>query len=147
NFAYEKKGDVYFRVRKFPNYGRLSKKSIDELISGARIAPAESKEDPLDFALWKAAKPDEPSWLSPWGKGRPGWHIECSAMSMHYLGESFDIHTGGEDLIFPHHENEIAQSVAATGKEYVRYWMHNGWVTLGGEKMAKSTGHYFLIED
>ncbi|MCK4250866.1 cysteine--tRNA ligase [candidate division WOR-3 bacterium] len=147
SFAYEKKGDVYFRVRKFPNYGRLSKKSIDELISGARIAPAESKEDPLDFALWKAAKPDEPSWLSPWGKGRPGWHIECSAMSMHYLGESFDIHTGGEDLIFPHHENEIAQSVAATGKEYVRYWMHNGWVTLGGEKMAKSTGHYFLIED
>lgn len=147
SFAYEKKGDVYFRVRKFPNYGRLSKKSIDELISGARIAPAESKEDPLDFALWKAAKPDEPSWLSPWGKGRPGWHIECSAMSMHYLGESFDIHTGGEDLIFPHHENEIAQSVAATGKEYVRYWLHNGWVTLGGEKMAKSTGHYFLIED
>ncbi len=147
SFAYEKKGDVYFRVRKFPNYGRLSKKSIDVLISGARIAPAESKEDPLDFALWKAAKPDEPSWLSPWGKGRPGWHIECSAMSMHYLGESFDIHTGGEDLIFPHHENEIAQSVAATGKEYVRYWLHNGWVTLGGEKMAKSTGHYFLIED
>ncbi len=145
--AYEKNGDVYYRVRRFPNYGKLSKKSIDELKSGARIEPTELKEDPLDFALWKAAKPNEPYWLSPWGKGRPGWHIECSAMSMHYLGESFDIHTGGEDLIFPHHENEIAQSEGATGKEFVRYWIHNGLVNLTGEKMSKSTGHYFLIED
>lgn len=146
-FAYEKQGDVYFSVRKFPDYGKLSKKSIDELISGARIEPTALKEDPLDFAVWKAAKTDEPYWLSPWGKGRPGWHIECSAMSMHYLGESFDIHTGGEDLIFPHHENEIAQSVAATDKEFARYWLHNGWVTLSGEKMSKSTGHYFLIDE
>jgi cysteinyl-tRNA synthetase len=146
-YAYENKGDVYFRVRKFPDYGKLSKKSIDELMAGARIEPTESKNDPLDFALWKSAKPGEPYWLSPWGKGRPGWHIECSAMSMHYLGETFDIHTGGEDLIFPHHENEIAQSVAATGKEFVRYWLHNGWVTLTGEKMSKSTGHYAPTKD
>lgn len=146
-FAYEKGGDVYFKVRQFPDYGKLSKKSIDDLISGARCALTELKDDPLDFALWKAAKSGEPYWDSPWGKGRPGWHIECSAMSMHYLGETFDIHTGGEDLIFPHHENEIAQSECATGKKFARYWLHNGWVTLGGEKMAKSTGHYFLIED
>lgn len=146
-FAYEKKGDVYFRVRKFPDYGKLSKKSIDDLIAGARIAPTESKDDPLDFALWKAAKKGEPYWLSPWGKGRPGWHIECSAMSMRYLGEVFDIHTGGEDLVFPHHENEIAQSVAATGKPFARYWLHNGWVTLTGEKMSKSTGHYSPIKE
>ncbi len=146
-YAYEKSGDVYFRVRAFPDYGTLSNKSIDELMSGARIAPTDTKDDPLDFALWKAAKPGEPYWDSPWGKGRPGWHIECSAMSMHYLGEAFDIHTGGEDLIFPHHENEIAQSRAATGKDYAHYWLHNGWVLLEGEKMAKSTGHYFLIED
>ena len=146
-FAYEKKGDVYFRVRKFPDYGKLSKKSIDDLMAGARIAPTESKDDPLDFALWKAAKKDEPYWLSPWGKGRPGWHIECSAMSMRYLGETFDIHTGGEDLVFPHHENEIAQSIAATGKPFARYWVHNGWVTLTGEKMSKSTGHYSPIKD
>ena len=146
-FAYEKKGDVYFRVRKFPDYGKLSKKSIDDLVAGARIAPTESKDDPLDFALWKAAKPDEPYWLSPWGKGRPGWHIECSAMSMRYLGETFDIHTGGEDLIFPHHENELAQSLAATGKPFARFWLHNGWVTLTGEKMSKSTGHYSPIKE
>jgi cysteinyl-tRNA synthetase len=146
-FAYEKKGDVYFRVRKFPDYGSLSKKSIDDLLSGARIAPTESKDDPLDFTLWKAAKPGEPYWLSPWGKGRPGWHIECSAMSMRYLGETFDIHTGGEDLIFPHHENELAQSLAATGKPFARFWLHNGWVTLTGEKMSKSTGHYSPIKD
>ena len=146
-FAYEKEGDVYFRVRKFPDYGKLSKKSIDDLMAGARIAPTESKDDPLDFALWKAAKKDEPYWLSPWGKGRPGWHIECSAMSMRYLGETFDIHTGGEDLVFPHHENEIAQSSAATGKPFARYWVHNGWVTLTGEKMSKSTGHYSPIKD
>ncbi len=146
-YAYENEGDVYFRVRAYKDYGKLSNKTIDELISGARIAPHETKEDPLDFALWKAAKPDEPYWFSPWGKGRPGWHIECSAMSKYHLRESCDIHTGGEDLIFPHHENEIAQSVAATGKEFFRYWLHTGWVTLGGEKMAKSTGHYFLISD
>lgn len=146
-FAYEKEGDVYFRVRKFPDYGRLSKKSIDDLMAGARIEPAEAKDDPLDFALWKAAKPGEPYWLSPWGKGRPGWHIECSAMSMRYLGETFDIHTGGEDLVFPHHENEIAQSIAATGKPFARYWLHNGWVTLTGEKMSKSTGHYSPIRE
>jgi cysteinyl-tRNA synthetase len=146
-FAYEKGGDVYFKVRAYHDYGKLSHKSIDDLISGARIAPTEHKEDPLDFALWKAAKPGEPYWFSPWGKGRPGWHIECSAMSMKHLGETFDIHTGGEDLIFPHHENEIAQSSAATGKPFARYWFHNGWVTLSGEKMAKSTGHFFLIED
>ncbi len=145
--AYENGGDVYFKVRKFPGYGKLSNKSIDELMSGARIAPTEHKDDPLDFALWKAAKPGEPYWLSPWGKGRPGWHIECSAMSMHYLGETFDIHMGGEDLIFPHHENEIAQSEAATDKPFARFWVHNGWVLLRGEKMAKSTGHYFLIKD
>lgn len=146
-FAYEKKGDVYFRVRKFPDYGKLSKKSIDDLMAGARIEPTEAKDDPLDFALWKAAKPGEPYWLSPWGKGRPGWHIECSAMSMRYLGETFDIHTGGEDLVFPHHENEIAQSIAATGKPFARYWLHNGWVTLTGEKMSKSTGHYSPITE
>jgi cysteinyl-tRNA synthetase len=146
-FAYEKGGDVYFKVRKFSDYGKLSKKSIDDLLSGARIAPTEYKEDPLDFALWKSAKPGEPYWLSPWGKGRPGWHIECSAMSMHYLGETFDIHMGGEDLIFPHHENEIAQSIAATGKKFASYWVHNGWVTLSGEKMAKSTGHFYLIDE
>ncbi len=145
--AYENSGDVYFRVRKFSDYGKLSKKSIDELLSGARIEPTELKEDPLDFALWKSAKPDEPYWLSPWGRGRPGWHIECSAMSMHYLGETFDIHTGGEDLIFPHHENEIAQSEGATGKKFVQYWLHNGMVNITGEKMSKSTGRYFLIEE
>ncbi len=146
-YGYEKKGDVYYRVRNFTTYGRLSKKSIDELKSGVRIEPSEEKDDPLDFALWKAAKADEPFWFSPWGKGRPGWHIECSAMSMHYLGKTLDIHTGGEDLIFPHHENEIAQSEAATGQQFVRYWLHTGWVTLGGEKMSKSTGHFLLIDE
>jgi len=146
-YAYEKSGDVYFKVRSYPDYGKLSKKSIDDLISGARVEPTEQKADPLDFALWKATKQEEPYWFSPWGKGRPGWHIECSAMSMHHLGDTFDIHTGGEDLIFPHHENEIAQSCAATGKTFARYWLHNGWVTLKGEKMSKSTGHFFLIDD
>jgi cysteinyl-tRNA synthetase len=146
-YAYEKQGDVYFRVRRFNDYGRLSGKSIDELIAGARIDPSERKDDPLDFALWKNFKPGEPYWLSPWGKGRPGWHIECSAMSMLHLGTTFDIHTGGEDLVFPHHENEIAQSVAATGDAFARYWLHTGWVTLTGEKMSKSTGHFYLIED
>jgi cysteinyl-tRNA synthetase len=146
-FAYDAGGDVYFRVREFAPYGRLSKRNIDELVSGARIEVGERKEDPLDFALWKAAKEGEPAWDSPWGRGRPGWHIECSAMSMKYLGPTIDMHGGGQDLIFPHHENEIAQSEAATGKPFIRYWMHNGLLNLRGEKMSKSTGHFFAIED
>jgi cysteinyl-tRNA synthetase len=146
-FAYRVGGDVYFRVRAFPAYGKLSKRNIDELQSGARIEVGIEKEDPLDFALWKAAKEGEPAWESPWGMGRPGWHIECSAMSMKYLGETIDMHGGGQDLIFPHHENEIAQSEAATGKQFIRYWMHNGLLNLRGEKMSKSTGHFFAIED
>jgi cysteinyl-tRNA synthetase len=146
-YAYASGGDVYFRVSRLPGYGKLSGRRIEELRVGARIEPGEQKEDPLDFALWKAAKPGEPSWPSPWGEGRPGWHIECSAMSMKYLGETFDLHGGGVDLVFPHHENEIAQSEAATGKPFVRYWIHNGLVNLGGEKMSKSTKHFFLFED
>jgi len=146
-YAYEVNGDVYFRVRKFKEYGKLSKRDVDELKSGARIEVGEQKEDPLDFALWKKAKEGEPSWDSPWGKGRPGWHIECSVMSMKYLGETIDMHGGGQDLIFPHHENEIAQSEAATGKPFVRYWLHNGLLNLRGEKMSKSTGHFFSIEE
>jgi len=137
-------GDVYFAVRAFEEYGKLSGRKIDELHAGARVEVSELKHDPLDFALWKAAKPGEPSWDSPWGPGRPGWHIECSAMAAHYLGEAFDIHGGGADLIFPHHENEIAQSEGATGHPFARYWLHNGMVNLGGEKMSKSTGR--LIE-
>jgi cysteinyl-tRNA synthetase len=140
-------GDVYYRVRSFPGYGKLSKKRIDDLKSGARIEVGEEKEDPLDFALWKAAKPGEPAWKSPWGHGRPGWHIECSAMSMRYCGETLDLHGGGEDLIFPHHENEIAQSEGATGKPFSRYWVHNGWVTLGGDKMSKSTRKFRPIDE
>ncbi len=139
-------GDVYYRVRSFPGYGKLSKKRIDDLRSGARIEVGEDKEDPLDFALWKAAKPGEPAWESPWGGGRPGWHIECSAMSMKYCGATLDFHGGGEDLIFPHHENEIAQSEGATGTEFTRYWVHNGWVTLGGDKMSKSTKKFRPID-
>jgi len=146
-FAYRSGSDVYFRVRSFPSYGRLSKRNVDELQSGARIEVGEHKEDPLDFTLWKGAKEGEPAWDSPWGPGRPGWHIECSAMSMKYLGETIDMHGGGQDLIFPHHENEIAQSEAATGKPFIRYWMHNGLLNLRGEKMSKSTGHFFAIED
>ncbi len=134
-------GDVYFSVRRFDGYGKLSGHRPDELLSGARVEISEAKRDPLDFALWKAAKAGEPSWDSPWGAGRPGWHIECSAMARRYLGDGFDIHGGGADLIFPHHENEIAQSEAATGQPLARYWLHNGMVNLGGEKMAKSTGH------
>jgi cysteinyl-tRNA synthetase len=133
-------GDVYFSVRSFSEYGRLSGRKIDDLISGARIHPGEDKRDPLDFALWKAAKPGEPHWESPWGSGRPGWHIECSAMARKYLGDGFDIHGGGSDLVFPHHENEVAQAEAAYGAPFARYWLHNGMVNLGGEKMAKSTG-------
>ena len=133
-------GDVYFAVRAFEAYGKLSGRKIDELQAGARVEVSELKHDPLDFALWKAAKSGEPSWDSPWGPGRPGWHIECSAMAGQYLGEAFDIHGGGADLIFPHHENEIAQSEGATGQPFARYWLHNGMVNLGGEKMSKSTG-------
>lgn len=145
--AYASGGDVYFRVTRFPDYGKLSKRKVEDLRSGARIEPGEHKESPLDFALWKGAKEGEPYWDSPWGRGRPGWHIECSAMSMKYLGETFDFHGGGLDLVFPHHENEIAQSEAATGKPFCCNWVHNGLVTLGGEKMSKSTKHFFLIED
>ncbi len=146
-FAYEVDGDVYYRVDRFKEYGKLSHKNIDELRSGARIEINDKKENPLDFALWKKSKENEPFWESPWGKGRPGWHIECSAMSMKYLGETFDIHGGGEDLIFPNHENEIAQSEAATSKEFVRYWMHNAFVKINKEKMSKSLGNFFTIKD
>ncbi len=146
-YAYKGGDDVYYRVRRFPQYGKLSGRVVDDLRSGARIEVGAGKEDPLDFTLWKGAKEGEPAWDSPWGPGRPGWHIECSVMSMKYLGETLDMHGGGMDLVFPHHENEIAQSEAATGREYVRYWMHNGLLNLSGEKMSKSTGHFFLIED
>ncbi len=140
-------GDVYFAVRSYDNYGKLTGQSIESLESGARIDPGEHKRDPLDFALWKSAKPGEPSWDSPWGKGRPGWHIECSAMSMSILGETFDIHAGGKDLIFPHHENEIAQSEACTGKPFARYWMHNGHINIEGQKMSKSLGNFRNVRD
>ena len=145
--AYPVKGDVFYSVTKFPGYGKLSGKNIDELESGARVEVDPRKKDPLDFALWKAAKPGEPYWDSPWGKGRPGWHIECSAMSMKHLGESFDIHAGGVDLVFPHHENEIAQSEGATGKPFVKYWMHNGFLNIEGEKMSKSLGNFFTARE
>jgi cysteinyl-tRNA synthetase len=145
--AYAAGGDVYFAVDSWPGYGELSHKNLEELQAGARVEPGEQKRNPLDFALWKASKPGEPIWDSPWGPGRPGWHIECSAMSMRYLGESFDIHGGGKDLIFPHHENERAQSEAATGKPFVRYWVHNGFVTVGHEKMSKSLGNFVTIAD
>jgi cysteinyl-tRNA synthetase len=144
--AYAVDGDVYFEVRRFPAYGRLSGKNLDELLAGARVEVDERKRDPRDFALWKAAKPGEPSWPSPWGPGRPGWHIECSAMAMKYLGETFDIHGGGEDLIFPHHECEIAQSEAATGKPFARFWVYNGFVNLRSEKMSKSLGNVLTVE-
>lgn len=140
-------GDVYFSVRSFSEYGKLSGQSLDDLESGARIDPTEQKKDPLDFALWKSAKPSEPSWDSPWGKGRPGWHIECSAMSLNILGEGFDIHAGGVDLVFPHHENEIAQSEAATGKCFAKYWMHNGHININNQKMSKSKGNFFTVRD
>ena len=140
-------GDVYFSVRSFSGYGKLSGQNIDDLENGARVDPDEAKRDPLDFALWKAEKPGEPSWDSPWGKGRPGWHIECSAMSMSILGETFDIHGGGQDLIFPHHENEIAQSEAATGHPFARYWMHNGYINVDNQKMSKSLNNFFTVRD
>jgi cysteinyl-tRNA synthetase len=145
--AYLVDGDVYFEVRRFPPYGKLSGKNLEELLSGARVEVDERKRDPLDFALWKASKPGEPSWPSPWGPGRPGWHVECSAMAMEYLGQTLDLHGGGEDLIFPHHENEIAQSEGATGRPFVRWWMHNGFVNLGAEKMSKSLGNTLLIRE
>lgn len=147
--AYELNGDVYYSVRKFSAYGKLSKRKIDELAQGARVEVNEQKHDPLDFALWKKAKEGEPFWESSWGKGRPGWHIECSAMSMKFLGEKFDIHGGGLDLVFPHHENEIAQSQGATGdlKSFAQYWVHNGFVTINKEKMSKSLGNFFTIKE
>lgn len=140
-------GDVYYDVRSFPEYGKLSGKSIEDLQAGARVEPGEAKRAPLDFALWKSAKPGEPSWSSPWGDGRPGWHIECSAMSTGALGDTFDIHGGGADLTFPHHENEIAQSEGATGHPFVRYWMHNGFVRINDEKMSKSLGNFFTVRE
>lgn len=146
-YAYESDGDVYFRARKFQEYGKLSRQPLEDLVSGARVGVSEQKEDPLDFALWKAAKPGEPFWDSPFGKGRPGWHIECSAMAQRYLGETIDIHCGGQDLIFPHHENEIAQSECATGKPFARYWMHNGYINVDNKKMSKSLGNFFTVRD
>ncbi|MBX9915498.1 MAG: cysteine--tRNA ligase [Pseudomonadaceae bacterium] len=140
-------GDVYYRVGKFAGYGKLSRRRIEDLRIGARIAPGDAKQDPLDFVLWKAAKPGEPSWTSPWGDGRPGWHIECSVMSTCCLGDTFDIHGGGNDLEFPHHENEIAQSEAATGKPYAKAWLHCGMITINGEKMSKSLGNFFTIRE
>ena len=145
--AYAAEGDVYFDVRSLPGYGELSRRELDDMLSGARVEPGSLKRDPLDFALWKAAKPGEPAWESPWGLGRPGWHIECSAMSSKYLGDVFDIHGGGADLVFPHHENELAQSRAASGQEFARYWMHNGFITVNMEKMSKSLGNFFLLRD
>lgn len=140
-------GSVYFRVRKFPEYGKLSHQDVSDLESGARIEADTEKEDPLDFCLWKAAKPGEPSWTSPWGEGRPGWHIECTAMIKNHLGETIDIHCGGQDLIFPHHENEIAQGECCTGHEYARYWMHNGYINVDNVKMSKSLGNFFTVRD
>jgi cysteinyl-tRNA synthetase len=147
-FAYAVGGNVYFRVKKLDDYGKLSKRDPEQMMSGTRIEASEEKEDPMDFALWKEAKPGEPSWDSPWGKGRPGWHIECSAMSMKFLGEQIDIHGGGQDVVFPHHENEIAQSESYTGnKPFVRHWLHNGLLQLGSEKMSKSLGNLITIRD
>lgn len=146
-FAYESQGDVYYRTRKFEGYGKLSHQSVDELKVGARIETGDKKEDELDFVLWKAAKPNEISWNSPWGEGRPGWHIECSVMAREHLGDTIDIHAGGQDLTFPHHENEIAQSEAYTGKPFARYWMHNGYINIDNEKMSKSLNNFVLVND
>ena len=145
--AYAAEGDVFFRVERFREYGKLAGRTLDDMMAGARVEVNESKQNPMDFALWKAAKPGEPQWDSPWGPGRPGWHIECSAMSRKYLGNEFDIHGGGKDLVFPHHENEIAQSCGATGKGFARLWMHHGFVTIKNEKMAKSLGNFLTIRD
>ncbi|WP_372867923.1 cysteine--tRNA ligase [Planomicrobium okeanokoites] len=146
-FAYESQGDVYYRTRKFEGYGKLSHQSVDELKVGARIETGDKKEEELDFVLWKAAKPNEISWDSPWGEGRPGWHIECSVMAREHLGDTIDIHAGGQDLTFPHHENEIAQSEAYTGKPFARYWMHNGYINIDNEKMSKSLNNFVLVND
>ncbi|MDH5769137.1 MAG: cysteine--tRNA ligase [Nitrospirota bacterium] len=146
-YAYEVEGSVYFAVDKFPEYGKLSKRDMEEMIAGARVEVDERKRNPMDFALWKKSKEGEPFWESPWGLGRPGWHIECTAMSIKHLGESFDIHGGGADLIFPHHENEIAQSEAFTGKPFAHYWVHNGFITVDKEKMSKSLGNFFTIKE
>ncbi|MBQ2775372.1 MAG: cysteine--tRNA ligase [Clostridia bacterium] len=146
-YAYESQGDVYFSTKKFDEYGKLSHQPLEDLEAGARIMVGEVKREPMDFAVWKAAKPGEPSWDSPWGKGRPGWHIECSAMVCRYLGETIDIHCGGQDLIFPHHENEIAQSECFTGKPFANYWMHNGYINVDNVKMSKSLGNFFTVRD
>ncbi|MEA4896027.1 MAG: cysteine--tRNA ligase [Oscillospiraceae bacterium] len=146
-YAYEANGDVYYRTAKFGSYGKLSHQPLEDLQAGARIDVADIKENPMDFALWKAAKPGEPSWDSPWGKGRPGWHIECSAMSNRYLGKTIDIHCGGQDLIFPHHENEIAQSEAANGCKFVNYWVHNGFISIDNKKMSKSLNNFFTVRE
>ncbi len=147
DYAYEVEGNVYFSVERFPEYGKLSKRNRDEMIAGLRVEIDERKRSPLDFALWKSSKEGEPFWESPWGRGRPGWHIECTAMSIKHLGETFDIHGGGADLLFPHHENEIAQSEAYTGKPFARYWIHNGFITIDKEKMSKSLGNFFTIKE
>lgn len=146
-FAYEAEGHVYFRARKHKDYGKLSKQSLEDLQAGARVEVSDAKEDPLDFVLWKPAKPGEINWESPWGKGRPGWHIECSVMSQKYLGDTLDIHAGGSDLMFPHHENEIAQSEALTGKPFTRYWLHNGFINMDDEKMSKSLGNVVRVNE
>ena len=146
-FAYEVNGDVYFDTQKDEHYGKLSGQNLEDLEAGARISVDDVKRNPADFALWKAEKPGEPSWNSPWGKGRPGWHIECSAMSRKYLGDTFDIHAGGKDLLFPHHENEVAQSECATGCTFANYWMHNGFINIDNEKMSKSAGNFFTVRD
>ena len=146
-YAYEAQGDVYFSTEKFKDYGKLSHQPLEDLEAGARIMVGEVKRDPMDFAVWKAAKPGEPAWDSPWGKGRPGWHIECSAMNWRYLGDTIDIHCGGQDLIFPHHENEIAQSECFTGKPFAHYWMHNGYINVDNVKMSKSLGNFFTVRD
>jgi len=146
-YAYEVEGDVYFRVQKDKDYGKLSRRQIEDMQAGSRIEVDRRKQNPMDFTLWKAAKPGEPAWESPWGLGRPGWHIECSAMNLHHLGEQIDIHGGGNDLIFPHHENEIAQTESYTGKPFSKYWVHNGMLQLSGEKMSKSIGNLITIED
>ncbi len=146
-YAYPTDGDVYFRVRQDEDYGKLSRRKLDDVLTGTRVEVGESKEDPNDFALWKGQKPGEPAWDSPWGPGRPGWHIECSAMALKHLGEQIDIHGGGNDLIFPHHENEIAQTECYTGKSFARYWMHNGMLQLSGEKMSKSLGNLVTVDE
>jgi cysteinyl-tRNA synthetase len=145
--AYQLDGDVYYDISTFKDYGKLSGRDVDDMLAGARVAVNTGKRNPGDFALWKAAKPGEPFWESPWGKGRPGWHIECSAMSIHYLGDTFDFHGGGSDLIFPHHENEIAQSEGCTHHHFVNYWLHNGFITINQEKMSKSLNNFFLVKD